>query len=101
MPSTPLKTRALQIPARVIAKADVLLEALPYLQAFRGKTVVVKFGGSALTDPLKRRTILQDIVFLSVTGIRPVLVHGGGPEFSRQLSKRGKRLINKTRSEAL
>ena len=68
----------------------MLLEALPYLQAFRGKTVVVKYGGSALSDPVRRRTVLQDIVFLSVAGIRPVLVHGGGPEISQQMAKRGK-----------
>ncbi len=70
-------------------KADILLEALPYLQAFRGKTFVIKYGGSALGDPAKRRALLQDIVFLSVAGIRPVLVHGGGPEISRLMSSQG------------
>jgi len=68
----------------------VLLEALPYLQAFRGKTFVIKYGGSALSDPARRRAVLQDIVFLSVAGIRPVLVHGGGPEISQQMAKQGK-----------
>ncbi len=84
MPSTSLK-----IPAAVIKKADILLEALPYLQAFRGKTVLIKYGGSAIADPAKRRSLLQDIVFLSVAGIRPVLVHGGGPNISKQMARRG------------
>lgn len=66
------------------------MEALPYLQAFRGKTFVIKYGGSALSDPVKRRGILQDIVFMSVAGIRPVLVHGAGPEISKQVALRGK-----------
>ena len=74
----------------VIQKADILLEALPYLQAFRGKTVVIKYGGSAIGDPAKRRSLLQDIVFLSVAGIRPVLVHGGGPNISKQMTSKGK-----------
>ncbi|MBI3318181.1 MAG: acetylglutamate kinase [Candidatus Omnitrophica bacterium] len=89
MPSTRLKSN-LRFPREVIQKADVLLEALPYLQAFRGKTFVIKYGGSALSDPLKRRNILQDIVFLSIAGIRPVLVHGGGAEISRAMSHWGK-----------
>ncbi|MBI3312450.1 MAG: acetylglutamate kinase [Candidatus Omnitrophica bacterium] len=74
----------------LIRKADVLLEALPYLQSFRGKTFVIKYGGSALADPVKRRSILQDIIFFSVAGIRPVLVHGGGPEISKRMNKKGK-----------
>ena len=71
-------------------KAEVLLEALPYFQSFRGKTIVIKYGGSALSDPARRRSVLQDIVFLSVAGIRPVLVHGGGPEISQRMAKRRK-----------
>ncbi len=95
MPATRLKKKSptlahLKIPKEVILKADVLLEALPYLQAFRGKTFVIKYGGSALADPKQRRAILQDIVFFSVAGIRPVLVHGGGPEISKLMAKSGK-----------
>ena len=95
MPSTPvrkaIRTRALgRIPVSVVRKADVLLEALPYLQAFRGKSFVIKYGGSILSDERKRRAVLQDIVFLSTAGIRPVLVHGGGPEISRQMARQGK-----------
>ncbi|OGX40423.1 MAG: acetylglutamate kinase [Omnitrophica WOR_2 bacterium RIFCSPHIGHO2_02_FULL_68_15] len=72
------------------AKADILVEALPYLQAFRGKVVVVKSGGSALGDPALRRGLLRDLVFLSVAGIRPVLVHGGGPDISQRMAAAGR-----------
>ena len=88
MPSTPRNEKTGRT-GKAIRKADILLEALPYLQAFRGKTFVIKYGGSALGDSGKRRALLQDIVFLSVAGIRPVLVHGGGPEISRLMSHRG------------
>ena len=103
MPNTPLKN--IVIPAKAgiktdphfreddippARKADILLEALPYLQAFRGKTVLIKYGGSAIADSAKRRALLQDIVFLSVAGIRPVLVHGGGPNISKQMTRTGK-----------
>lgn len=101
MPNTRLRAGTAHggdtLPSRVslhglspIRKTDVLLEALPYLQAFRGKTFVIKYGGSALADPVKRRAILEDIVFFSVAGIRPVLVHGGGPEISKRMAKKGK-----------
>lgn len=71
------------------AKADVLVEALPYLQAFREKVFVIKYGGSALGDPTLRRGLLQDLVFMSVIGIRPVLVHGGGPDISQRMAAAG------------
>ena len=59
---------------------NILVEALPYLSAFKGKTVVVKYGGNAmLSDDLKNK-VLQDIVFLRLAGMRPVVVHGGGPD---------------------
>jgi len=73
-----------------IRKADILIEALPYLQAFRGKVIVAKYGGSAIENPVAMRGILQDLVFLSAVGIRPVLVHGGGPMITRKLSAAGK-----------
>ncbi len=79
-----------RIPAAIIQKADHLLEALPYLQAFRGKRFVIKYGGSAVTDSVRRRAILEDIVFLSTAGIRPVLVHGGGPEITKRMNRGGK-----------
>ena len=73
-----------------IRKADILIEALPYLQAFRGKVVVAKYGGSAIDNPAAMRGILQDLVFLSVVGIHPVLVHGGGPMITKRLASSGK-----------
>jgi acetylglutamate kinase len=74
-----------------IRKADILIEALPYLQAFRHKIIVTKYGGSAIDSPATMRGILQDLVFLSAVGIRSVLVHGGGPLITRKLSEAGKR----------
>ena len=68
-----------------IRKADILIEAIPYIQAFRGKVIVAKYGGSAIDNPVAMRGILQDLVFLSEVGIRSVLVHGGGPEINRLL----------------
>ena len=61
-----------------IRKADVLLEALPYMQSFRGKTFLIKVGGSAMEDPRLVDGFLRDIVFLEAVGINPVLVQGGG-----------------------
>ena len=73
-----------------IRKADILIEALPYIQAFRGTIIVVKYGGSAIDHPTAMRGILSDLVFLGAIGIRPVLVHGGGPMITRKLSASGK-----------
>ena len=74
-----------------IRKAEILIEALPYIQAFQHKAIVVKYGGSAIDNPTAMRKILEDLVFLRAVGILPVLVHGGGPEITRKLSMRGKR----------
>ena len=76
-----------------IRKADILIEALPYLQAFRGKVIVAKYGGSAIDHPTAMRGILQDLVFLSVVGLHHVLVHGGGPAITRKLSETGKKSL--------
>ena len=73
-----------------IRKADILIEAIPYIQAFRGKVIVAKYGGSAIDNPAAMRGILQDLVFLTTVGIRSVLVHGGGPEINRMLAAAGK-----------
>ncbi|PIQ82119.1 MAG: acetylglutamate kinase [Candidatus Omnitrophica bacterium CG11_big_fil_rev_8_21_14_0_20_64_10] len=75
--------------AGAIGKASVLLEAMPYLQAFRGKVFVIKTGGNALSEEAARTQLLQDLVFLQLAGIRPVLVHGGGPEISRAIKAAG------------
>ena len=60
-----------------IKKADVLIEALPYIKRFQKKTIVIKYGGSILGEEKIRKGVLEDIVFLSFMGLRPVLVHGG------------------------
>ena len=74
----------------MIKKADVLIEALPYIQSFYDKTVVIKYGGAAMTDPVIRRDVLEDIVFMSYVGMRPLLVHGGGPFISKRLEELNK-----------
>jgi acetylglutamate kinase len=74
-----------------IRKADILIEAVPYIRAFRGKVIVAKYGGSAIDNPSAIQGILQDLVFLSAVGIHPVLVHGGGPMITRKLNALGKR----------
>ncbi|WP_298615616.1 acetylglutamate kinase [uncultured Thermosynechococcus sp.] len=68
-------------------RVRVLSEALPYLQAFAGRTFVVKYGGAAMKEEHLKDSVIRDIVFLSYVGIRPVVVHGGGPEINTWLSK--------------
>ena len=75
-----------------IRKADVLLEALPYIKSYSGKIFVIKYGGSALIDPDIKKGVLEDIVFMSYVGIRPVLVHGGGPFINRELKGLGRKI---------
>ena len=75
--------------SNVIGKTSVLMEAMPYLQAFRGKIFVIKTGGMALSDPKLRTQLLQDLVFLNLAGIHPVLVHGAGPEITQKLKGKG------------
>ena len=72
-----------------IEKAATLIEALPYIQNFRGKVVVVKYGGSTMVDHQEEDTVLKDIVFMASVGICPVIVHGGGPAINRRLEERG------------
>ena len=72
-----------------IEKAAVLLEALPYLQEFRGKTFLIKVGGSAMDDPALVRRLLRDVVFMEVAGINPVIVHGGGKAISAAMQESG------------
>jgi acetylglutamate kinase len=71
-------------------RAGVLIEALPYLQQFRGQTVVVKYGGAAMVDAALRTEVLKDIVLLEHVGLRPVVVHGGGPDISEMMQRLGK-----------
>ena len=72
-----------------IKKADALIEALPYIQRFHEKIVVIKFGGSAMQDPDVFDGILEDVAFLATVGARPVVVHGGGARISEGMSRRG------------
>ena len=75
--------------AATIAKAHVLIEALPYFQRYAGRTFVVKYGGHAMGDPEAAREFANDIVLLKAVGINPVLVHGGGPQIGAMLQKLG------------
>ena len=72
-----------------LGKASVLIDALPWLERFHGKIVVVKFGGNAMVSPELSRAFAADIVFLRYAGIRPVVVHGGGPQISAHLDRLG------------
>ncbi len=71
-------------------RAQVLVQALPYIQKYAGKTIVVKYGGNAMTDDGLKDAVMSDIVLMQLVGIRVVLVHGGGPEISAMLKKTGK-----------
>src|SRR5213592_2989647 len=75
----------------LIAKAETLLEALPYIQKFSGATFVIKYGGSFMDspDPNVRASVARDIVFLEAVGINPVIVHGGGKAITRAMEKAG------------
>ncbi|MEU5812015.1 acetylglutamate kinase [Streptomyces sp. NPDC059650] len=72
-----------------LPKAQILIEALPWLTRHHGKTVVIKFGGNAMVDDELKAAFAQDVVFLRHAGIRPVVVHGGGPQINAQLDKEG------------
>jgi len=74
---------------QTIDKADALIEALPYLQAFRGKTFLIKMGGSAMEDPELVAKVMRDVVFLEVAGINPIVVHGGGKAISAAMQAAG------------
>ena len=73
-----------------VDRAQVLAEALPYIQKYYGKTIVVKYGGNAMISQQLRKAVISDIVLLSLVGIRVVVVHGGGPEINQMLDKVGK-----------
>ncbi|MGK7908328.1 MAG: acetylglutamate kinase [Synechococcus sp.] len=72
-----------------LSRAQILSEALPYIQKFQGRTIVIKYGGAAMVHEERRAEILRDAVFLSCVGICPVIVHGGGPEINLWLKKLG------------
>lgn len=74
---------------KLIKKANVLIEALPYIRTFRGKTIVIKYGGNAMTDASLKERFAQDIVLLKYVGLNPVIVHGGGPQIDKMLDRLG------------
>ena len=73
-----------------IDKAGILAQALPYIREFHGKTMVIKYGGNAMTDPALQKAFAEDIVLLKLVGINPVVVHGGGPQIETALKRLGK-----------
>ena len=72
-------------------KADILAQALPYIRQFHGKTMVIKYGGNAMTDPALQQAFAEDVVLLKLVGINPVVVHGGGPQIEAALGRLGKK----------
>ena len=71
-------------------KAEILAQALPYIRKFHGKTMVIKYGGNAMTDPALQADFAEDVVLLKLVGINPVVVHGGGPQIEAALKRLGK-----------
>lgn len=76
--------------SRTVLRAEVLLEALPYLQAFQGKTLVIKYGGAAMEKADLKEQFARDVLLLRLIGIRPVIVHGGGPQIGALMKRLGK-----------
>jgi acetylglutamate kinase len=74
---------------QAIDKANVLIEALPYIQEYYGKIVVVKLGGSVMDDPAAERELLRDVVFMNYVGMQPIIVHGGGKEINKAMDEAG------------
>ena len=73
-------------------RAQILTEALPYIQRFRGKTIVIKYGGNAMVDESLKHGFARDVVLMSLVGMNPVVVHGGGPQIGRVLERLGKEI---------
>ena len=73
----------------VLQKAEVLIEALPYIQRFNRKIIVVKYGGSAMVEEKKKKSVIQDVTLLKLVGFKPIIVHGGGKEISKWVEKSG------------
>ena len=72
-----------------VQKANVLIEALPYIREFSGKKIVVKYGGSAMTDNALKKSVIQDVALLKLVGFKPIIVHGGGKEISKWVKLSG------------
>ncbi|WP_304854429.1 acetylglutamate kinase [uncultured Parasutterella sp.] len=84
---TNLSTKS--VPAQL--KAEILSEALPFIQKFHGKTIVIKYGGNAMTDERLQRAFARDVVLLKLVGMNPVVIHGGGPQIGEALNRVGKK----------
>ena len=84
-----VESRANEILEQIMKKAEVLIEALPYIQKYHDKIVVIKYGGNAMTSEELKNAVMSDIVLLSLVGIKAVLIHGGGPEINQMLQKVG------------
>lgn len=84
-----ISTRKVIKPEQEIQKADILIEALPYMQSYRDKTILIKFGGSAMDDPELVKSLMRDIVVLEAMGLNPVVVHGGGKAISKAMQDAG------------
>jgi len=89
MMQTRAQTETADAESSASAKAHVLIDALPWLKRFHGETVVVKFGGNAMVSPELQRAFAEDMVYLRYAGIKPVVVHGGGPQISSMLERLG------------
>jgi acetylglutamate kinase len=76
--------------SRQVDKAEILVEALPYLRAFSGKTIVIKYGGKAMLEKALKEQFAQDVVLMKYVGINPVVIHGGGPQISEMMKRLGK-----------
>ena len=74
---------------KYLEKAEVLIEALPYIQRFNRKVIVVKYGGSAMLDQGLKEDVIKDVVLLKLCGFKPIIVHGGGKEISKWVGKVG------------
>jgi acetylglutamate kinase len=84
-----ISTREVIKPEEEIRKADILIEALPYMQSYRDKTIRIKFGGSAMDDPELVKSLMRDIVVMEAMGLNPVVVHGGGKAISKAMTDAG------------
>ncbi|MDH4127776.1 MAG: acetylglutamate kinase [Spirochaetota bacterium] len=78
---------------KLIEKANILIEALPFIKQFYGKTMIIKYGGSAMIDPRLKEMVIQDIILMKYVGINPVIVHGGGKHISELMQRLGKEVL--------
>ena len=79
-------------------QAEILAQALPYIRRFHGKTLVIKYGGNAMTDPALQADFAEDVVLLKLVGMNPVVVHGGGPQIETALHRMGGHVAEPYRS---